>query len=77
MDVMYIYSQIQILTYLMSNHIFTKAIGAGVRSGTIIVDISDHLPTFLQIEGTRHKASSEPVSQRNFNETNMSNFRDC
>jgi hypothetical protein len=58
------------------DHVFTNAVGAGVKSGSIIVDISDHLPTFLQIEGTRQKISSKPAAQRNFNATNMSNFRD-
>jgi hypothetical protein len=59
------------------DHVFTNAINAGVRSGSIIVDISDHLPNFLQIDGTRQKSSKKPSAKRNFNNNNMSNFRNC
>jgi hypothetical protein len=43
------------------DHVFTNSIGQGVRTGSIIVDISDHLITFIQPEGSRLKVSEEPA----------------
>jgi hypothetical protein len=57
------------------DHVFTNSIGQGVRTGSIIVDISDHLVTFIQPEGSRLKVSEEPAYRRSFNNTNLSNFR--
>jgi exonuclease III len=57
------------------DHVFTNSIGQGVRTGSVIIDISDHLITFIQPEGTRLKVSREPTYRRSFNHTNLSNFR--
>jgi exonuclease III len=57
------------------DHVFTNSIGQGVRTGSIIVDISNHLITFIQPEGSRLKVSEEPTYRRSFNNTNLTNFR--
>jgi Reverse transcriptase (RNA-dependent DNA polymerase) len=58
------------------DHVFTNAVNVEVKTGTIIVDISDHLISFIQLEGTRPKAANETVYKRNFSYNNMSQFRD-
>jgi hypothetical protein len=46
------------------------------RTGSIIVDISDYLISFIQPEGSRTRVSRDPQYNRSFNNANMSNFKE-
>jgi hypothetical protein len=47
-----------------------------ITSGSIACDISDHFPVFFCCNSTSMKKKEDKRTSRNFNQDNMSKFRD-
>jgi hypothetical protein len=46
-----------------------------IKSGTVILDISDHFMTFIQLPNNNAKAKSKQKLNRNFRHENVENFK--
>jgi hypothetical protein len=62
--------------YALIDHIFTNANNSQVCTGTIVNDISDHFPIFIQLSQTKVKSKTGKVTKRDMSENNMNLFRD-
>jgi hypothetical protein len=57
------------------DHVFTNVNSSTIEVGTIIHDISDHFMNFVKIPHVKHKICTKPLFKRNFNNTNVTNFK--
>jgi len=64
-------------SYSLIDHILSKSSLKSLVSGTIISDISDHLPNFINVPNYKRKAcKNEYTNMRNFSYVNMNGFRE-
>jgi Reverse transcriptase (RNA-dependent DNA polymerase) len=58
------------------DHIFTNAKNQEITSGTVVNDLSDHFPTFVQIQLSKSKYKANNVVKRDMSEPKMRAFRE-
>jgi hypothetical protein len=61
--------------FSLIDHIFTNANKHQISTGTIINDISDHFPTFVQLSVSKSKNKPNKVTRRDMSKHNMNLFR--
>jgi exonuclease III len=62
--------------FALIDHIFTNSNNMDLCTGTIVADISDHFPTFVQLSCGRSNNNNNNVLKRDMSEPKMRSFRE-
>ena len=64
-------------SHSLIDHIITNTRSSIINSGTIVIDISDHFMTFIQLPSKYPKSFQKEKVTHNLNSENISRLRDC
>jgi Reverse transcriptase (RNA-dependent DNA polymerase) len=70
-------SRFQNDTVSLIDHILSNNLNGNMQSGSIICDLSDHLPVFFTCDEVGFEKENNRIVARDFSYTNMTNFRDA
>ena len=62
-------------SHSLIDHIITNTRANHITTGVVVADVSDHLPTFIQLPSLFPKIAQKTETKRNFSEENISKFK--